>query len=387
MIRLLSLLISWIFLADAALDSDFDKLKVGIKALYDQNPRMIPLAVRLVFHDLLLQPAMAGKGCIELDPFLNNGLNNGLRTVVSELQRVVKAQNITDGTLTIGDVIAFAGKLAVEAAYPCINIPFMYNRGACTTTAPSNGTGNAPPGPTSMKLADYNDHVKYVGMTHSEFAILVIGGHGIREASAHIPVSGWDGVFSTFSSGKDFIVQTLSNTWISRENPKLEFVATINTSNTTNTTLGSNTTLASNTTNTTLGSNTTNTTNTTTTLLRIPSDMVFFPDVIPVSATIQKDVNALPVQESLRNFTTQPRIKFDQAFADVFSKLISRAGGKTIYREKINLGFCPEFPGEQPPTKQLLNVTADPTTTAEPSTSSAQHVSGVFVALFILLLS
>ena len=341
-------------LAYSASDSDFDKLKVGLKDLYTANTTLIPLAARLVFHDLLLQSKVAGSGCIESNTFLNHAIHTGLKPMVLELQNMLQKQEFPNGTFTRGDVIAFAGKIAVEMAYPCIHIPFMYHRGACTATTPMGG-GSIPPTPFTNNVAGYDAHVKYLQMTTTEFAILTIGGHAIKDAAAHQANTGWNGVFSSFSSGKAFIAQTLNSTW-------------------TTTMAGTNGAYIS----------------TSNPFIRFPSDMVFFPDSIPSRGRLRndttpqaapfKDENAKPIQEALRDFTTKPRISFDQAFGDVFAKLLARAGGTTIYREKEELGFCPEFPGQQPPP----NFGAS-SSKSEPNSNSVLKLSNIFVVLYVFL--
>ena len=50
---------------------DFYQLRNLLKYEFSSNPRMIPLSVRLAFHDLFHQTTLGGRGCIQKVNFLN----------------------------------------------------------------------------------------------------------------------------------------------------------------------------------------------------------------------------------------------------------------------------------------------------------------------------
>jgi hypothetical protein len=227
-------------------------------------------------------------------------------------------------------VIAFAGKVAVERAYPCKIINFKYNRGKCGDQEPVVTSSSAAPDPNISELREMAPHNQYIGFSLNEFAVLTIGAHAINGAAAHTEVVGIDGVFSRVTSGVKYIRTTLANTWTRNTvNGILRFVSD--------------------------------------NLLRLSSDMLFFPD-----ANVQKGVRkrmlhkrkggkgsgsgsrdigfpSLPppppppppqqppdrarveLQNHLRNLRD-----FDAEFVAIFEKMLNVGGGRTTFNENIS---------------------------------------------------
>ena len=326
--RLIAPIILLLSLVDAATNADFENLKVALDDLYKAKPRMIPLTVRLAFHDLLHQPAAAGLGCIQKPIFQEVSGNGGLSEPVSELNQVISAQQFQDSNFQFGDVVAFASKIAVELAYPCIHIPFKFNRGTCNFDRPITTGPSTAPSPSMTTLSQMVPHQKYLGLTDIEFATLTVGAHAIKDAQASLSVSRWEGIFSKVSSGGDYITKSLSNTWIAQ---RIRGLLTLRSEG----------------------------------LIRIPSDMnLFFPDAkVEGSSGLFKRMENRPaqiiLQEKLRALASDSKA-FDAAFEQVYTKMLNAGGGTTVFQENFSKPqHCLREPSPSPQTTTSLQP-ADP---------------------------
>ena len=357
MVFLLQLLLA-LSAIKAATDADFNKLKSALSELYNRDSRMISLVVRLSFHDLLLQRSPQGSGCIQKLSFQRSNGNEGLNSPVDKLLGILAKPELQSANFHFGDVIAFASKIAVETAYPCINIPFKYNRRVCADNAPITTGSGSTPDPNMNKIAQMSPHSAYLGMTDFEFATLTIGAHAINGARANPDVSRWNGIFSTESSGGDYINQTLSRNWAgSSINGRLTFVS---------------------------GD-----------LIRLPSDMMLFPDAKRGNSLLKRkkgnkkrkpkgplppppptsppppppvDTAAKNVQEQLRALANQQQA-FDDMFATVFAKMLNGGGGTAVYNEEFSKpATCP---GATPPTTTTsVSITSTSVSTTSTSVST-----------------
>ena len=367
--KLIAPILMLLSLVNAANDDDFKKLQSELDALYKSNSKMIPLIVRLSYHDLLNQPKAAGKGCIQKSSFFGLSGNQGLAKAVNALDKIIQKDQFKNAKFDFGDVIAFAGKVAIETAYPCSNIKFKYNRGKCGNQEPVVTSLSAAPSPNIFLLHQMTPHHQYIGFSLNEFAILTIGAHAINGAAAHREVLGFDGVFSRVSSGANFIKTTLAKTWIRRiVNGVLVFVSD--------------------------------------NILRIPSDLLFSPDAL-VQNSVQKRMlfarkggkkgwnrddgslgSGQSTQPSLNNEdrANQKKLQtelqnladFDAQFVRIYEKMLNAGGGSTPYN-KVHGCVAPTPPvttSTRPSVTSAPTVTLAPTvTSARPSVSSASSAA------------
>jgi hypothetical protein len=113
----------------------------------------------------------------------------------------------------MGDVIAFGGKVAVEAAYPCLKIKFQFGRPSCGKREPILRGGSTAPGPNLARLSHVLPHASYLGFSQKDYAVLTIGAHAMKNAKAHGGVSGFDGILSGQNSLKAYLDETFNNVW------------------------------------------------------------------------------------------------------------------------------------------------------------------------------
>jgi hypothetical protein len=273
----------------AAGQDDFFKLRIELEQIYSTSPRMVPLVIRLAFHDLFHQKVVGGRGCIEKQPFLNLKGNAGLVHPINVLKQVLRKPEFRYADFRFGDVVAYASKVAVESAYPCMRIKFKFNRQDCLEEEPIMDISNAIPGTFVVDMEELNLHLNYLGLDLMEFAIIMAGAHGIKGAQSHNEVSGFFGSFSHSSSGKDYIIQTLNNDWnIEQHGVGSAFF--------TGPALGR--------------------------LIRLPLDMLLFSNQTRNLSAADTTKQAL-----LQRFSSLPRSSFDQAFAIAFEKLLLIGGG------------------------------------------------------------
>lgn len=96
--------------------------------------------MRISFHDLFnFDPATgqgSPKGCLVKDPVVGMAENLGVTEDALALQKYV-AEKFPNTPFTTGDVFFFAGKVALEVAYPCMEIKWRYGRSDCLETSES----------------------------------------------------------------------------------------------------------------------------------------------------------------------------------------------------------------------------------------------------------
>jgi hypothetical protein len=288
-----------------------------------------------VFHDLFLQDQAGLHGCIVESGGAGPG-NIGLSQTNQDLKSLVET-NFPDTGFSFGDVTAFAGKLAVEAAYPCVNVAFSFNREGCSGT--NSNFSSFPPHPDTISIAQLQSVLDYTGISARDMAILTAGAHGINGSQAS--ASGWNGIFSTFSSGTEYIRQTLESVWS----------ATTSGTNFLFFTGGDFNPLSS--------------------IIRLQADMIFFPSKVPSGSEKDTSSDAASIEQELAGFTTQDRIVFDTEFARVFEKMIAIGGGSTLFTEAVVFGDCPAAPSQittTPTSTPSSEITTSTTTISIPTT-------------------
>ena len=282
---------SFFFIASLVLsnpsNTDFLELKQSLKEyiLTDPTEKIVKF-VRMSFHDLInYNPDThtgGPHGCIAMKPIIDFSENNGLSEQVLDLQSHV-TNNFPNVNFTFGDVISLAGKVAVETAYPCMQIKWRYGRTECSNV---DEVASGPSGKIN-NLEQYQPFLNRYGLTAQEMAILTAGSHGLSAAAADVENSGFGTFdFSDVYSGQQWIINTLKFNWVQ------------NTSSAGN--LQYETYLAND-----------------TTFMRLPSDLVFFPSV-----TNDPSQDAIYIENQMTFYTHQDRSTFDQDFATVYSKML-----------------------------------------------------------------
>jgi hypothetical protein len=209
-----------ISLAHAVTNDEGKALKAAIQDLFKAKPNMISKAVRLTYHDLLYHSTPVGAGCIEKRSFQNMNGNLGFVEIIADLKKIIQRKELEKASITLGDAIAFAGKIAVETAYPCVRIAFKFGRPSCgnrnpTTRSSIRGANPSAPDPTLASLSDISPFTLYLGMNQGDYAVLTIGAHAVMGARAHRGTSGVDGNLSRGDKHtlKTYVDDTLKNVW------------------------------------------------------------------------------------------------------------------------------------------------------------------------------
>jgi catalase (peroxidase I) len=285
---------------NAQSQEQFETLKVALNRFITSVPQLaIRTFVRMSFHDLgnidPANPSIQGgpHGCLRESRILGFNENGNLGRSVSNL--VMNVENAILGhNISYGDIFAFAGKLAVEAAYPCIRIPFQFGRPKCSDQEKS-GQQSMLPGGKINSIEVYKPFLNRYGFSAEDFAILLMGAHGIQSATASSITSGFAGTFATITNGKDFIKKTLETNWKSQiqtfPSNNIQYVSNGTTANV---------------------------------IMRLPSDMVFFPSIqSAIPGAEAADLEATPVEDRLKQLAAQPRSSFDKEFARVYTKMLN----------------------------------------------------------------
>lgn len=240
-------------------------------------------------------------------------------TDVIDLRRLVYSEFPTIN-FPFGDVISFAGKVAVETAFPCIRIKWRYGRTPCTDSTEKEEN---PPG-TLDSIAQLRSFLARYGLTDKEMAVLTAGAHGIATASADQQNSGFGNLnFGFVNSGKKWIESTLNLQWEAVRASCTDFFQFVS-----------------------KGSSPKKT------VLRLPSDMVFFPRVIQKIGSGNVDQSANGIQDYLEFFTKVDRSVFDNEFAAVYAKMLEiGAGGMSLHtfvEPNVQLPACSDSPKHYP---------------------------------------
>lgn len=189
-----------------------------------------------------------------------------------------------------GDVISLAGKVAIEHAFKCIRIKWRPGRPPCgpeDAGAPDGGIQ------TFEELKPFN--VRY-GFSRTEFGVLLSGTHGLKDAVLHVRNKQLPWV--SRSSGVEYIRDSLKLKWWAKSSENLELQSPM-----------PHVFKAGN-------------------KIRLPVDLMFFPDSVKESkkitpvASIKVEEAAYPQQKYLQSLITEDEVKFNNVFADVYSKML-----------------------------------------------------------------
>jgi catalase (peroxidase I) len=275
-------------------NDDFIKLKSSLKSFIEEDPEnkseKIVKFVRMSFHDLLnYDPAThqgGAHGCLAEKYILDFDENKGLSEQVYGLRDFV-SKTFPTTNFTFGDVISLAGKVAIETAYPCMQIKWRYGRSQCKST------DEKPMGPKGSfnTTEQFQPFVTRYGLTLKEIAILTAGSHGISGAAADVENSKFGTFdFSNENSGKTWIFNTISKDWKQTLSSlgEIQYETKISPNET---------------------------------LMRLPSDLLFFPSKLNQICNT-KSSNTDPLENELISYTKNDRSVFDKDFEKVYAKML-----------------------------------------------------------------
>ena len=276
-------------------NDDFLKLKYSLKSFIEDDiqnkTEKIVKFVRMSFHDLLNYDPVTNQGgphgCLAETSILNFDENKGLSEQVSSLRDFV-TKTFPSTNFTFGDVISLAGKVAVESAYPCMQISWRYGRSECKSTY------EKPSGPSGSfnTTEQFRPFVTRYGLTLKEIAILTAGSHGISGAAADVENSKFGTFdFSNVNSGKEWIVNSISKEWKRTLSSAGE--------------IQYETKLSAN-----------------ETMMRLPSDMLFFPSVLNKVYHLSSPDDSNSLENYLVSYTQKDRSAFDKEFEKVYAKML-----------------------------------------------------------------
>ena len=271
-------------------NQDFVRLQSSLKQFIqshgDGPTRNIPLLVRASFHDLAALDGANGlgpQGCLLNKQIQDIKENAGLNPIMQQLSAFV-ATSFPSTSFAFGDVVSLAGKVAVETAYPCMQIKWSFGRKSCSIT----GAPGAIPAGNITHLSELQPFLKRYGLSAEEMAILIAGAHGINGAKATTQNSGFGTqIFAGKNSGQNWIDLTFKLPWLATPsgffaNDPFPLSPPI---------------------------------------MRLPIDMLFFPTVSRKNDGVV-DTQSQPVETFLQSFTKQDRSVFDQEFAKVYAKML-----------------------------------------------------------------
>jgi catalase (peroxidase I) len=218
-------------------------------------------------------------------------------------------KDIPNPTFSMGDLLSFAGKIAMEETAPCLKLKWRYGRGNCDD--PLSEISNAPNG-TIDTLEKYTPFLDRYNFTAKEMAILTAGTHGIATAAAAPENSGFGPFdFTLTNSGQDWIKNTIEGEWeesLSEKNQK-QYTARFGAS----------------------------------TFMRLPSDFVFFPKKLQSFSASVFDLKLNDVQEYLVSFLGKERGAFDNEFKVVYEKMLEIGVDPTkmtVFEEPLDVLEC-----------------------------------------------
>lgn len=177
-IQILSTFVCFGHFALGLTNQDYIQLRDSIKEFIQTNPggpdRNIPLLVRSAFHDVATANPSKGfgsNGCLLTVANFQNALGmSGLSTILGQLKNHVSTK-FPATTFPAADVLSLAGKVAIEAANPCMKVQWSFGRPACSQTNPPD----VLPSGVSYRPEDYYGPLQRYNLSFLEMGILVAG--------------------------------------------------------------------------------------------------------------------------------------------------------------------------------------------------------------------
>jgi hypothetical protein len=215
--------------------------------------------------------------------------NKQLDDVIRNLNMLVHT-HLPNIAYPFGDVISLAGKVAIEHAFKCIRIKWRPGRPPCGPEDKGFPGGGIQ---TFKELKPFNERY---GFSRTEFGVLLSGSHGIKDAVLHVRSKEFPWV--SRSSGVEYIKDSLNLKWWAKSSENLRLQSPMPHVFKSGE------------------------------KIRLPVDLMFFPDAVkeskkitPVS-TIEVEEAAYPQQKYLLSLITSDEVKFNNVFADVYSKML-----------------------------------------------------------------
>lgn len=314
--------------------SHFDALKAHLKRFINQDTsRRIAVLVRATFHDLLYLPngSVAQTGCLLSKAFQDQDANVNVAKLMVKLKNSV-ANRFPGIEFTPGDLITFAGKIALETSYPCLLIDWEYGRTACKINTPNKSIHR--PGMNDELLSKFEPLLSASGLSQKETAILVAGTHGLKEASSN-PESKNRWNFTMVNSGKQWIQDTFKKDWsfntdlsqyINGSDPKKD-------------------------------------------ISRLKSDMIYFPSLQLTDR--QVDNNARDIERKFQQFASQDESVFNEAFKKAFQKLLRVGFAQSSLTPYVEVERC----AKTSTSSRIIPSTSSTTYNARSSTTSSTTAS------------
>ena len=330
-------------------NQDYVNLKTSITRFIlstGEGPeRNIALLVRLSFHDIALfnGKTFGPQGCLVAASIQAIPGNAGLSPVIQDLTAWIQKE-LPGLHYPAGDVFSFAGKIATELAYPCINIPWGFGRVECAAN-PKVGADNVIPDAKFTTTAEIDAVTDNYGLNPTEMAVLLAGAHGMAKARVEAKSTDFsDGTFATVNSGFDWLEKTFNQPWRIRKSAKgqNEFVGQ-------------------------------------TGLVRLPIDLLWFPTVAKASGGVA-DRKANPIEANMKRFLSGGRNNFDMSYQSVYTKLLNvgvPVGSLIPFQETVTRGTCVNNPAlpPMPPAPVVTTSTSTTSTASKTSTSTSSATS------------
>lgn len=322
-------------------NQDYVNLKTSITRFIlstGEGPeRNLALLVRLSFHDIALfnGKTFGPQGCLVAASIQAIPGNAGLSQVIQDLTAWVQKE-LPGIHYPAGDVFSFAGKIATELAFPCMNIPWGFGRVECAAN-PQVGPDNVIPDAKFTTTAEIDPITDNYGLNPTEMAVLLAGAHGMAKARVEAKSTDFsDGTFAIVNSGFDWLEKTFNQPWTIRKSAKgqNEFVGQSG-------------------------------------LVRLPIDLLWFPTVAKASGGVA-DRKANPIEANMKRFLSGGRNNFDMSYQSVYAKLLNvgvPVGSLIPFQETVTRGTCVNNPA-MPPMPPAPVVTTSTSTTSSASKTS-----------------
>jgi hypothetical protein len=227
------------------------------------------------------------------DPVRSFAQNNQLDAHIRKLNLLVH-QKLPNIAFPFGDVISMAGKVAIEYVLPCIRIKWRPGRPPCGLEK------DGAPGAEFQTYNEFQGHLDRYKFTRKEFAVLLAGSHGLKEAVLHVSSTQIPWVQS--NSGLEFIKDSLTKSWNAKSSSGLKLQTPMphvffmdEKKND---------------------------------LIRLPVDMIFYPKTVQKSKNTSKLSSIVVEQQAsteetyLKGFLNRDETHFNKVFADVFAKML-----------------------------------------------------------------
>jgi hypothetical protein len=223
------------------------------------------------------------KGCLYKGAARNFPENEYLAASMTDIMALV-GQKLSSIEFPTADIIAMAGKVALESAYPCVRVQFNYGR----TFSCETETKRLPP-TTIDSMGDLLPYLLRYGFTANEYAVLQAGLKGMQ----HMKIPGSTLRRYMYDTDiKEYIRASLEEQWEAVQDPSHTVLYRAETKEGW--------------------------------IWRTPSDMVFYPTSIHKATGAKefakRDLLFVPTERYLRNLLKLSDYQLQRQFARMYSK-------------------------------------------------------------------